>query len=187
MGFEFGDNAVRQFTSQARDTSTNGLQAAKVWGDTSRMMTMPPQLRTGSHRLRLGRTSESGRFYLLTTVTRHRLPVFTDVNAARTLVRILAHQHATGRVDSYAFVVMPDHMHWLVQLKEDRLDSLMGRVKSISSRQIPKLSWQPGYHDHALRQEDDLRRMARYIIRNPLRAGLAESVGDYPHWDAIWL
>jgi len=113
--------------------------------------------------------------------------VFADIYAARSLIQILAHQHAVGNVESHAFVVMPDHLHWLVQLKEDRLDSLMGRVKSISSRQIPKLSWQPGYHDHALRQEDDLRRMARYIIRNPLRAGLAESVGDYPHWDAIWL
>jgi hypothetical protein len=32
-----------------------------------------------------------------------------------------------------------------------------------------------------------LRDIARYIIANPLRAGLAESIGDYPHWDAIWL
>jgi len=29
--------------------------------------------------------------------------------------------------------------------------------------------------------------VARYIVANPLRAGLVESVRDYPHWDAIWL
>jgi len=29
--------------------------------------------------------------------------------------------------------------------------------------------------------------MARYIVMNPKRAGLVERVGDYPHWDAIWL
>jgi hypothetical protein len=29
--------------------------------------------------------------------------------------------------------------------------------------------------------------MARYIVANPLRAGIAHSLADYPHWDAIWL
>ena len=46
---------------------------------------------------------------------------------------------------------------------------------------------QDGYHDHALRQEEDLRAVARYIIANPVRAGLVERIGDYPHWDAAWL
>lgn len=148
---------------------------------------MPQQSRAGSHRLRLGRTSEPGRFYLLTTVTQHRAPVFSDLYAARSLIQILAHQHAVGNVDSHAFVVMPDHLHWLVQLKEERLDTLMGRVKSISSRQIDSLIWQAGFHDRALRHEDDIRKMARYIIANPLRAGLVENIGNYPHWDAVWL
>jgi putative transposase len=29
--------------------------------------------------------------------------------------------------------------------------------------------------------------IARYIVANPLRAGLVERLGDYPHWDAVWL
>jgi len=28
---------------------------------------------------------------------------------------------------------------------------------------------------------------ARYIVANPLRAGLVERLGDYPLWDAVWL
>ena len=32
-----------------------------------------------------------------------------------------------------------------------------------------------------------LRDVARYIVANPLRAGLVERVGDYPYWDAVWL
>jgi hypothetical protein len=28
---------------------------------------------------------------------------------------------------------------------------------------------------------------ARYIVANPLRAGLTRRLGDYPLWDAIWL
>ncbi len=27
---------------------------------------------------------------------------------------------------------------------------------------------------------------ARYIIANPVRAGLVYSVRDYPYWDAVW-
>jgi REP element-mobilizing transposase RayT len=47
--------------------------------------------------------------------------------------------------------------------------------------------WQPGYHDHAVRQDEDLRAMARYVVANPVRAGLVKDIGDYPHWDAVWL
>nr|EPB97991.1 hypothetical protein L321_00197 [Pseudomonas plecoglossicida NB2011] len=47
--------------------------------------------------------------------------------------------------------------------------------------------WQAGYHDRALRREEDVVMAARYIIANPLRAGLADKVGDYPHWDAVWV
>jgi len=58
-------------------------------------------------RLRRGRVSESGRIYLITTVTRSRARIFDDL------------------------------------------------------------------------------RLARYIVANPLRAGLVASVRAYPHWDAI--
>jgi REP element-mobilizing transposase RayT len=47
--------------------------------------------------------------------------------------------------------------------------------------------WQPGYHDHALRREEDLVATARYLVANPLRAGLVQHIGDYPLWDAVWL
>jgi REP element-mobilizing transposase RayT len=47
--------------------------------------------------------------------------------------------------------------------------------------------WQHGFHDQALRREEDLAAMARYVVRNPVRAGLVKKTGDYPHWDAIWL
>lgn len=29
--------------------------------------------------------------------------------------------------------------------------------------------------------------MARYMVANPLRAGLVSSIREYPHWDAVWL
>jgi hypothetical protein len=38
-----------------------------------------------------------------------------------------------------------------------------------------------------LRQDEDVARVARYVVANPLRAGLVKRIGDYPLWDAAWL
>jgi hypothetical protein len=37
-----------------------------------------------------------------------------------------------------------------------------------------------------LRQEEDIKNIARYIIKNPIRAQLTTRIGDYPLWDACW-
>ena len=47
--------------------------------------------------------------------------------------------------------------------------------------------WQKGFHDRAIRKEEDMQEIARYVVANPLRAGLVEKIGDYPLWDVIWL
>ena len=36
-------------------------------------------------------------------------------------------------------------------------------------------------------KDEDLKSIARYIVANPLRAELAQEIGEYPHWDSIWL
>ena len=28
---------------------------------------------------------------------------------------------------------------------------------------------------------------SRYVVANPLRAGLVERIGDYPYWNAVWI
>ena len=146
-----------------------------------------------SHRLRHGRFSEPNRIYLLTANTLNREPVFLDWRVGRLVVEQLRSAQEQGFVDSLAWVVMPDHFHWLVVLQRSSLDQLMCRTKSLSTRAINQATgrtgrrWQQGYHDHALRNEEDLKRVARYVIANPLRAGLVKRVGDYPLWDAIWL
>ncbi|MBO6279729.1 MAG: transposase, partial [Pseudomonas sp.] len=47
--------------------------------------------------------------------------------------------------------------------------------------------WQRGYHDRAVRQEEDIKNIARYIIKNPIRSQLTSRIGDYPLWDACWI
>ncbi|MCW1245675.1 transposase [Pseudomonas sp. SAICEU22] len=143
-------------------------------------------------RLRKGRVNELDRIYLLTTVVHQRQPIFSDWRLGRLLVEQLRSAEEASLVTSLAWVVMPDHLHWLAQLQAGNLAGLMNRIKSRSSRTINLARcqqgrlWQRGYYDRALRKDEDLKDAARYIINNPLRAGLVTRVGDYPLWDAIW-
>ena len=145
------------------------------------------------HALRSGRVSEANRAYLLTTVIYQRHPTFQDWPLARLLIAEMRRLHDQQLVHSLAWVVMPDHLHWLVQLREMPLSKLVLQLKSRSAIAINKARnasdrvWQKGFHDHALRKEEELTTTARYIVANPLRAGLVKHIGDYPHWDAIWL
>ncbi len=146
-----------------------------------------------AHRLRIGRYSEPGRIYLLTAVTYQRQPIFQDWRIGRLLVSELRKAQDEGEATSLAWVVMPDHFHWLVELHNGDLPRLMQATKSRSARAINKALgrhetlWQKGYFDRALRREEDLKATARYIVANPLRAGLVEHIGEYPLWDAMWL
>ena len=137
--------------------------------------------------LRKGRFSQTGQIYLITTATLQRRKVFADFDAARLLINILRIESASGSCKTLAFVVMPDHLHWLLQLERGSLSAVIGRVKSISAKRLGRPVWQDGFHDRALRCDDDLQAVARYVVANPVRAGLVKQVGQYPHWDAVWL
>jgi putative transposase len=85
-----------------------------------------------------------------------------------------------------AYCFMPDHVHFLVQ----------GRSESSDGRRLIKLGkqyagyayslkhgkklWQPWGFERVLRDDDASVTVARYIVENPVRAGLAKSVFDYP-------
>lgn len=139
-----------------------------------------------AYRLRIGRHSEFGRLYLLTTITQQRRPIFNNFQLGRLVVDQFRQAHEDGIVISKAWVVMPDHFHWLIELQNKTLGELMCRIKSRSSVNINRLTkthervWQKGYYDRALRQEDDVKAAARYIIQNPIRAQIASRIGDYP-------
>ena len=145
-----------------------------------------------AHRLRLGRFSEKGRIYLVTMVCHQRAPVFSDFASGRCVVAALRRTQVNA--DTLCYVVMPDHVHWLMQLA-DRLplSQTVQSFKADVSRALHRQSgrqqpvWMSGFHEHALRKEEDLAAVARYVVANPLRAGLVDKIANYPLWDAVWL
>lgn len=145
-------------------------------------------------RLRLGRVSIPGQTYHIITSTDARQPVFGELRTARTVILEMRRMHEEGWLHSHAWVLMPDHLHWLFTLSERAsLSTAMNRFKSASAHSVRLLQggnraiWQKGFFDHAARSDEDLCTIARYIIANPLRAGLCNVIGDYPWWDAEWL
>lgn len=88
---------------------------------------------------------------------------------------------------------MPDHLHAIVQLgKTESLAVLIKRVKCVTAGIANAIDrrhgpvWMSGYHDRALRSDENLLAAARYLLGNPVRAGLVRQVADYPHWGCAW-
>jgi len=141
-----------------------------------------------------GRRSITGQVYLITACTKNREPLFTNFNLARIVVNHMMKAQQRGDLIFISWVIMPDHFHFLISLEGDsNLSDVIGYIKGTTSHQICKgLNrqggiWQAGFHDHAIHNEENVIDAARYIVANPLRAGIVKSLKQYPHWDSIYL
>jgi REP element-mobilizing transposase RayT len=149
----------------------------------------------GYRALRKGRISIPGQPYLVTTVCHARRPWFAAWPVASDTCAALAEPRLWRDSSLLCWVLMPDHLHLLLSLGDtEPLPRLVQRCKALTARAAKAASgqatgpvWMAGYHDRALRQDEDIRAAARYLVANPLRAGLAAKPGDYPYWDAAWL
>ena len=144
--------------------------------------------------LRRGRWSEAGRPYLIITCCRSRQRLFGDLTLGRIVVDEILRSDKEDGSRTLAFVVMPDHLHWLMELiAHTSVESLVGRIKGRSASRINRVRrrsgpvWQAGFHDHALRTDESIVTVGEYVIHNPVRAGLVMSVDEYPLWDALWV
>ncbi|PTA72448.1 transposase [Stenotrophomonas sp. Nf1] len=139
-----------------------------------------------------GRCSVIGNIYVITSVTAGRRLTFTDVRCANALIAGLRDSDRSGISRSFAWMIMPDHLHWVMQL---RAGTLARCVQSLKSRVAIAVNarcgehravWQRGYYDHLVRSEEDVRRQAMYVMANPVRAGLASCLGEYPFAWCRW-
>jgi REP element-mobilizing transposase RayT len=155
---------------------------------------MPQWPVTGYRALRRGRTSLDGQIYLVTFTTFDRRRCFIDHEAARAACRAVTDARLWEHSALLAWVLMPDHWHGIVELGGGQsLARVVNRLKSNVARRV-RLEvegmgrvWADGFHDHAVREQDNLVALARYVVLNPHRAGLVRRIFDYPYWDAVWL
>lgn len=80
----------------------------------------------------------------------------------------------------YAFTIMPNHVHLDIS-GEDNLamfpiTKTVGELKSFSALKCNKLLkrsgafWQSESYDHVIREGDDLERIIKYVLYNPVKA-----------------
>ena len=124
--------------------------------------------------------------YALTICTAQKTPFFKNhflVEGLTELLRGVAKKHAF-RVIVYCF--MPDHLHLLVQGEKDSaLIPFVKEYKQIAGYRFKKDHgsplWQKGYHDHVLRNGEDVIMVAKYILNNPVRQGIVSHFKQYPY------
>jgi len=143
------------------------------------------------------------RFYLpnsiifITNVTRERKPIFADMQNLeiyRETMRLLKEHHAFQML---AYVILPDHFHWLLQMKDQSGDfsKIMHSFKrgfTMNYRrrndlQQPVSLWQSRFWDHVIRDETDLQKHFDYIHWNPVKHGYVKdacewSNSSYGYW-----
>lgn len=146
----------------------------------------------GSYYLRKGRASIKNQHYLLTTTVFDRKPFLKRDDAAEIVLTSLHWLEKQGRIILDAAVVMPDHLHFVAGLKCGSLAQIMRSLKSHTAKKINMLLvregpfWQPQYHDHAVRKDEDLNEVVLYTLHNPIRVGLVKELCDYPFWYCRW-
>ena len=85
-----------------------------------------------------------------------------------------------------AYCVMSTHLHVLIQGVEPSSDLMrfVQRFKHKTSFHNKRQSmgsrlWQQSFYDRVLRDDEDLEVVARYVLANPIKAGLVENVWEY--------
>ena len=86
----------------------------------------------------------------------------------------------------YAFVLMPNHVHLLIQVGKHSIDLIMQRIQTSYTMYFNKKHQHTGhvfqgrYHWFLVDEERYLLELIRYIHLNPVRAGLGTDPKEYP-------
>ncbi len=131
--------------------------------------------------------------YSLRFATHHRLRLFAATEPVSAALAQIRRTCVEEEFDILAYCFMPDHVHLLVEGRTIQSD-LRRLVKLAKQRTafvfrtrllVPQL-WQEGYYDRVLRSADCVDVVVRYILDNPVRAGLVTRAEDYPFSGATY-
>ena len=141
-----------------------------------------PQRRTRD--LHRHRWSAASARYFITCCTQGRHQGLLESETLETLHRLVTASDQNGDSLTLAFTVMPDHVHWLLQLGSRlSLGRVVARFKyqTLSLLRTREVAWQRDFYEHRLRVEEDVEAYALYIFLNPYRAKLIKD-GTWCGW-----
>ncbi len=139
-----------------------------------------------SRSLRLHRQMEGPGTFFVTKNLQPRNPVIDEAIASE-ICETLCFYAEKDEISLAAFVVMLDHWHALLATCDGKTIStrmkLLGRW--LGGRPGARLfeqgcAWQDGFHDTRIRSAKQFQFVCSYIEENPVRAGLVETLSDWP-------
>lgn len=112
-------------------------------------------------------------------------PYFEQRELAQRLCQVLIETAKENRIKIYAYCIMPDHVHLLFESSESMgviefVRYIKGRFATWCRKNNRNMRLQKSFYDHLLRKEEDVYSAAKYIMGNPVRAGIETRVGNYP-------
>jgi type I restriction enzyme R subunit len=120
----------------------------------------------------------------------HGSCLLREPGSAEIVSSALQFHHGT-RLHCGDFVVMPNHVHWLlIPMDGYELETILQSVKRFSARQINQLLgrtgnvWQKGNFDRIVRDSDEFERTCTYIQQNPVAARLKS--GAFHYYRSDW-
>ena len=135
---------------------------------------------------RIARREVGGGLAHVTARTIRRLPLFVNERDAFAMLALL--DHVTRQVVEWeilAYCLMPNHFHLVVDAETEQLSLGMQRVNGVYAQRFNRVHgfrghlFQGRFHTKPIREEGHLPTGIRYVLLNPVRAGLC----DRPeHW-----
>jgi len=124
--------------------------------------------------------------YFLTFCTYSRRRVFVTRERVDVVLLQIERSADEEQFAIIADVFMPDHLHLLIEGQAEYSDCrrFIKRAKQFSgyhyARSFGHRLWQRYGFERVLRDDEATLVVAKYILENPLRAGLVRCVQDYP-------
>ena len=124
--------------------------------------------------------------HFLTFRTHERRRLFDNADHVALVYVQFLRAASESHVAILAYCFMPDHVHLLTEEYSDDADGkrFIARAKHRSGfhfkKRFGRQLWQRYGFERTLRAGDPAMRVARYILENPVRAGLVARVQDHP-------
>jgi putative transposase len=127
------------------------------------------------------------RTFFVTTGTDMGRRILQSERNAELLIEVLRSLVAERRLELRDFVIMPDHLHLLLTVHDEMtIEKAMQLIKGRFSYRLSHEFgykgevWQRGFTEVQIMNRESFAKHSEYIAQNPVRAGIAPSVDEFP-------
>jgi len=124
---------------------------------------------------------ESPEWFVTICTTRPKRNTLCFPERSKQLISSFAQYHRKGTCFVEVMVLMPDHLHVIMNvLSKTTLSEVIRSWKRWSAKEL-RIEWQRGFFEHRLRSYASANQKFKYILNNPVRAGFVKSPDDWPY------